>query len=84
MSMTTLDPSAKRHPYGTLGQAIKHFRKKNKLSQAKLGEKIGVCQAAIAHYESGHRTPPIKVIQKLSEELQCPIQLLASHKLGIF
>jgi len=84
MAMTTLDPSAKRHPYGTLGQAIKHFRKKSKLSQVKLGELVGVTQAAIAHYEAGHRIPGITMIQKLSEVFHCPIQLLISHKTSIY
>ena len=84
MSLTTLDPAAKRSPYGTIGGAIKHFRKKLKLSQSKLASNIGVSQPAIAHYESGHRIPPVKVIQKLAEELHCPIQLLVSHRTNIF
>lgn len=84
MSMTTLDPAAKKSPYGTIGGAIKHYRKKNELSQVELAKAIGVRQSCISHYESGFRTPPLKKIQLLSDILRCPIQLLVSHRTNIF
>jgi repressor LexA len=70
-------------PYGTIGQAIRHFRIKNKLSQVKLAERIGVANSTLSQYESGKITPPIRILQKLSLELSCPVQLLIQHRLGI-
>ena len=75
------DPSqANKRPYTTIGGAIKHYRKKNKLTQEKLAEKLDLCQASIAHYESGRATPSLKVIQKMSRELGVPVQLLVEHR----
>jgi transcriptional regulator with XRE-family HTH domain len=70
-------------PYGTLGGAIRHFRNERKFTQSQLAERIGVTQGNIAHYESGRITPPLKVLKKLSTELNININLLVSHRLDI-
>lgn len=80
--MIHLDSNKRLRPYDSLGEAIKHFRIKNGLTQQKLAEKIDVCQASIAHYESNRVTPPLKVIKLLSRELNCSLALLVDHKLS--
>lgn len=80
--MIHLQENKQYTPYDTLGGAIKHFRKKNGLTQDQLAERIGVTQPAIAHYESNRHTPPLKVLKKLSRELEININLLVAHKLG--
>jgi transcriptional regulator with XRE-family HTH domain len=70
----------RKSPYGTIGGAIRHFREKNKLTQAQLAKKVGVGQAAISHYESSRATPSVKVLQKLSRELGVSLSLLAEHR----
>ena len=39
------------------GQRLKELRKKNGLTQAALGERIGVSASAVGMYEQGHREP---------------------------
>ena len=41
----------------TTGEKIRHYRKLRGLYQGELGEKIGVSEGAIRHYETDFRTP---------------------------
>lgn len=74
-----LNPEARKTPFDSIGSAIKHYRLRSKLSQQQLATKLGVCQASVSHYEYNRVCPPLKIIQKLSRELNVPIQLLCSH-----
>jgi transcriptional regulator with XRE-family HTH domain len=78
--MPELYVNQRRSPYGTIGAAIKHFREKNKLTQAQLAKKVGVGQACLSHYEHDRTTPSVKVLQKLSRELGVAMNLLAEHR----
>ena len=51
-------------------------RKKHKLSQKELADKIGVTQQAISSYETGIRQPPIDILVKMSEIFNCTIDEL--------
>lgn len=55
---------------------IKSFRKKKKLTQEALAREAQVSRVSIARYESGERTPSLKVAVKLSKTLGCTIDEL--------
>ncbi len=57
----------------TLGENIKLYRNKAKLTQKELGEKIGISQQQIAQYENGKRLPKIETINKIANALQCSV-----------
>lgn len=54
-------------------KAIKTIREALGLSQAKLAEKVGVTQTAIARYENGDRLPGIQIAFKIANTLNCTI-----------
>lgn len=51
------------------GPAIKRFREARGLTQAELGEKIGVGSKAVSKWETGRGLPDISLIQPLAETL---------------
>ena len=64
-----------------LGEKIKTYRKKNKLSQSDLASLLNVANGTISMWESNLRKPDIDTIKKLSEILYIPInELLESEK----
>lgn len=52
-----------------LGDRIYHLRKKARLTQCQLAERIGVSYRAISAYESNRVSPSSKVAQKLDDAL---------------
>ncbi len=52
------------------------LRKKKKLSQAALGEKIGTSGDVIGRYERGDITPSIDVVSKIADALEVSIDYL--------
>lgn len=55
--------------------SLSEIRKQRKLTQAELGQRVGVSQRAIAAYEAGERKPSPKVVGRLISELQIPIDV---------
>lgn len=53
----------------SLGENIKKYRKKNKLTQAELGEKIGKSERTIRGYEADTTSPTTDIIIKIAEAL---------------
>lgn len=45
---------------------LREFRRKAKMTQAKLAERSGVSQGYIAHIESGRRVPTVKTAKKIA------------------
>lgn len=45
---------------------LREFRRKAKITQAKLAERSGVSQGYIAHIESGRRVPTVKTAKKIA------------------
>lgn len=66
---------------GEIGQIIKHTRIYNNLTQAELGERLGVQAAAVQKWESG-KVKNIKrsLLQKLSVELKINPAVLIGFK----
>ena len=59
-------------------EKIKKYRKQRELTQQELAELDGVSQPTIGKYESGERTPPLKVIKELAKALDVDISDLTS------
>lgn len=53
----------------TTGEKIKNARKKAGLSQAELGDLLGVTQAMISSYEKGVRNPKLETVRKIADAL---------------
>ena len=57
-----------------LGQRIKDLRKRNKLTQAQLAEKIGMETTNLCKLENGGQIPKEENIEKLAKALQVNIR----------
>lgn len=53
---------------------IKHLRKEKKLSQAQLGEQLGISHSQIGAYESGKSEPPVSKLIHMAELFEVNIQ----------
>ncbi len=49
---------------------LRQFREKKGLSQAELGNRVGLKQTTISQYENGSRTPTLAMAKKLSDVLE--------------
>ncbi len=54
-----------------IGERIKRIRNFRKLTQAQLGEAVGLSDVRIRQYEIGNRTPKEDLIQELAKALDC-------------
>jgi len=54
-----------------IGERIKRIRNFRKLTQAQLGEAVGLSDVRIRQYEIGNRTPKEDMIQVLAKALNC-------------
>lgn len=57
----------------TVGERIKYYRKKSKITQKKLSELTGLAEITIRQYEADKYTPKYENIQKISNALNIPI-----------
>lgn len=80
--MIHLEENKRKRPFDTIGGAIKFYRKKHGWTQNQLAVRLDVCQATIAHYEANNVTPPLRMLKKLSRELECSLTMLIDHKLS--
>ena len=60
----------------TLGEKIKGYRKKAVLTQNDLALKCGLSKNAIYNYENNKRVPTIDVLNRISESLNIPLDIL--------
>jgi transcriptional regulator with XRE-family HTH domain len=67
----------------TLGEKIRSLRVVRKWSQDDLGEKLGIDGRHISRYENDHVKPRQRVLQKMAELFETPLeQLLATNPPG--
>lgn len=59
---------------------IKLLRKKLNMSQDRFGLKIGVSGKSISAYETGKCIPPLKIIEKISEEYDTAFISMKSNR----
>lgn len=51
----------------TIGKKIKTLRKSRKLTQEEFAEKLDISRSTLSCYETGQRTPNIKLLQEVAE-----------------
>lgn len=59
-----------------IGQKIKELRKRNKLTQKELSEKIDVKQPHLNRWENGARNPSIDTLKKIAKIFDISLDLL--------
>ncbi len=59
---------------------IRYYRRKSELTQAELGKCLGVGKSVVSMYESGDRTPPLDIIEKMADLFHIDINTLTGHK----
>lgn len=63
----------------TTGEKIRRYRKLRDMTQMQLGEKVGLGDGAIRHYESGIRTPNEEQLQSIADALDVSVATLSSY-----
>ena len=62
-----------------LGENIRRFRKKMKMTQEELADKIGVSFQAVSKWENAQSAPDISLLPLLAEVFKCRIDDLFLH-----
>jgi len=63
-----------------MGRFLAELRKENNLTQAELGEKLGVTNKTISRWETGNYMPPVEMLEELSDMYEMTINELLSGK----
>ena len=63
-----------------MGTFLADLRKEQKLTQAELGEKLGVTNKTISRWETGSYMPPVEMLEELSRMYDLTINELLSGK----
>ena len=63
------------NPYVT-GAAIKQLREQRQLTQAELGEKIGVSSKTVSKWETAKGLPDVSLLEPLAKALQISVMEL--------
>jgi len=58
---------------------LRQLRRQRDLTQAELGERVGLPRSAICAYEKGRRYPTVDVALKLATELGEPVEQLFEY-----
>lgn len=66
-----------------MGHFLAELRKEHKLTQAELGEKLGVTNKTVSRWETGNYMPPVEMLEALSNLYGLTInELLSGRKLS--
>lgn len=60
----------------SIEENIRKYRKLKRMSQAELGELVGLAPSAISMYEGGQREPPVSSLRRIAEALDVPLAIL--------
>lgn len=63
-----------------MGSFLAELRKEKKLTQAELGDKLGVTNKTISRWETGNYMPPVEMLEELSNMYGLTINELLSGK----
>lgn len=63
-----------------MGSFLAELRKEHHLTQAELGEKLGVTNKTISRWETGNYMPPVEMLEELSNMYDMTINELLSGK----
>jgi len=61
---------------------LKRIRASKKLSQSDLANRIGLKPAAVSHFETGQRKPPLDTLTKLADALSVSVDYLLGRDLS--
>lgn len=64
----------------TLATKLQEFREKNNLKQSELAKMIGISRSALSHYETAKSEPPVYILIKMAQILDCSIDYLLGFK----
>jgi Predicted transcriptional regulators len=67
----------------SFGTTLEKIRKEHKLSQASLGNALGITQQMISSYEKDISSPNIEALIKLSDFFKISIDSLVDHKVAL-
>lgn len=59
--------------YKNVGQQIKHYRELKSMTQAELGNKLGVTKNAVYSWETGKCTLHLKTAKEICKILECSL-----------
>ncbi|MCL2636932.1 MAG: helix-turn-helix domain-containing protein [Oscillospiraceae bacterium] len=59
-----------------LARNLKRSRENANIYQAELGNRVGVSQTQIAHYESGKKIPSVVTLERIATELEVSVDYL--------
>ncbi|WP_239256638.1 helix-turn-helix domain-containing protein [Listeria ilorinensis] len=65
------------------GEKLINLRKKNRMTQKQLAQKIGVTASTISKYENDNHRPPIFILAKLAETLGTTTDFLLDDVAGL-
>ena len=65
-----------------IGYRIATLRIKRGLSQAEMGQLLGVCASTVGMYEQGRRNPPLDLIVRMSQEFNVSTDYLLTGKMS--
>ncbi len=63
----------------TFGKNLERLRKNNKMSQAKLGELLGLTQQMVSSYEKDASSPNLEILYKLADHFHVSIDTLTGY-----
>lgn len=63
-----------------MGSFLAELRKEHNLTQAELGEKLGVTNKTVSRWETGNYMPPVEMLEELSNMYSMTINELLSGK----
>jgi len=63
----------------SFGENLEHIRKGKRVSQAKLGQALGLTQQMISGYEKGTSSPNIEVLAKIADFFNVSTDTLIGH-----
>lgn len=66
----------------SVGDNIRQLRKDKKLTQKQLAEKAGLAEISIRRYEKGTNEPSTKILKKIANALETPIETILAIDLN--
>jgi transcriptional regulator with XRE-family HTH domain len=82
--ITSTNDGSFRAPHGTIGNAIRHLRTKQGLTQEQLAKKCEVTQSAVASWESGRTCPKTRKASMLAYIFNVPLEFILGHRKKLF
>ena len=67
---------------GKFYQVLMDLRKKSKLTQSQLAERIGISRSAIGNYENGIREPDFETLEKIADFFNVDMNYLLGESLS--